>query len=67
VDKKRSRNFSKLVARDHVRGAPGRADSDSNLKLKYAIEKARAANVPKDNIERVIKRAMGEQAATWRS
>jgi YebC/PmpR family DNA-binding regulatory protein len=37
------------------------SDPDHNLKLKYAIEKARAGNMPKDNIERVIKRAAGEK------
>jgi len=62
VDKKRSRNFSKLSRAIMSAVRQGGPDSDSNLKLKYAIEKARAANVPKDNIERVIKRAMGEQA-----
>jgi len=40
----------------------GGPDPEQNLKLRYAIEKARAANMPKDNIERAIKRASGEGA-----
>jgi len=61
VDKRRSRAFTKLARAIMSAVRQGGPDADSNLKLKYAIEKARAANVPKDNIERVIKRAMGEQ------
>src|SRR5436190_1000635 len=38
----------------------GGPDPATNLKLRYAIEKARAANMPKDNMERTIKRAVGE-------
>jgi YebC/PmpR family DNA-binding regulatory protein len=38
----------------------GGPDPATNLKLRYAIEKARAVNMPKDNMERTIKRAVGE-------
>jgi len=60
VDAKRAKIFSKCAK--HVMSAvrQGGPDPDANLKLRYAIEKARAANMPKDNIERAIKRASGE-------
>lgn len=62
VDKKRAKAFTKLSRAIMSAVRQGGADTDSNLKLKYAVEKARAANMPKDNIERVIKRALGEQS-----
>ena len=60
VDKQRAKNFNKLSRQIMSAVRQGGTDPDANLKLKYAIEKARANNVPKDNIERVIKRAAGE-------
>jgi YebC/PmpR family DNA-binding regulatory protein len=62
VDAKRARIFSKCsrVIMSAVR--QGGPDPDANLKLRYAIEKARAENMPKDNIDRAIKRAAGEGA-----
>jgi YebC/PmpR family DNA-binding regulatory protein len=60
VDKQRAKNFNKLSRQIMSAVRQGGVDVESNLKLKYAVEKARAANVPKDNIERVIKRAAGE-------
>jgi len=60
VDKQRSKQFNKLSRQIMSAVRQGGVDVESNLKLKYAVEKARAANVPKDNIERVIKRAAGE-------
>ncbi|MBK7877842.1 MAG: YebC/PmpR family DNA-binding transcriptional regulator [Planctomycetes bacterium] len=62
VDKKRAKAFTKLSRAIMSAVRQAGADMDSNLKLKYAVEKARAANMPKDNIERVIKRALGEQS-----
>jgi YebC/PmpR family DNA-binding regulatory protein len=62
VDAKRARIFSKCsrVIMSAVRQAG--PDPDANLKLRYAIEKARAENMPKENIDRAIKRAAGEGA-----
>lgn len=60
VDKKRSKHFNKLSRQIMSAVRQGGPDAESNLKLKYALEKARSANMPKDNIERVIKRATGE-------
>jgi YebC/PmpR family DNA-binding regulatory protein len=61
VDKKRSGQFSKLSKALMSAVRQGGPDPDGNLKLKYAIEKARAGNMPKDTIERAIKRAAGEK------
>jgi YebC/PmpR family DNA-binding regulatory protein len=60
VDKKRSRNFNKFSVAIMSAVRQAGPDPDANLKLRYAIEKARAGNMPKENIERVIKRASGE-------
>jgi len=61
VDKKRAKIFSKLSRALMSAVRLGGPDADSNLKLKYAIEKARAGNMPRDTIERAIKRAAGEK------
>jgi len=61
VDQKRARNFNKLARGIMSAVRQAGSDPDHNLKLKYALEKARAGNMPKDNIERVIKRAAGEK------
>ena len=61
VDAKRAKIFSKLARHIISAARQGGADIDANLKLKYAVEKARAANMPKDNIERAIKRGTGDK------
>lgn len=61
VDKKRAKNFSKLSRAIMSAVRQGGPDPDSNLKLKYAVEKARAGNMPKDTIKHAIKRAAGEK------
>ena len=61
VDKKRAKNFSKLSRAIMSAVRQGGPDVDANLKLKYAVEKARAGNMPKDTIKHAIKRAAGEK------
>ena len=60
VDAKRAKIFSKCAKNVMSAVRQGGPDPDQNLKLRYAIEKAKAENMPKDNIERAIKRASGE-------
>ena len=60
VDAKRAKIFSKCAKAVMSAVRQGGPDAESNLKLRYAIEKAKAENMPKDNIERAIKRATGE-------
>jgi YebC/PmpR family DNA-binding regulatory protein len=61
VDAKRAKIFSKCARHIMSAARVGGADPDANLSLKYAIEKAKAANMPKDNIERAIKKGAGEK------
>ncbi len=61
VDAKRAKIFSKLARNIISAARQGGTDLDSNLKLKYAVEKAKAANMPKDNIERAIKKGAGDK------
>jgi len=60
VDQKRARTFNKCARALQSAVRQGGPDPATNLKLRYAIEKARACNMPKDNMERTIKRAMGD-------
>ncbi|MEX1025536.1 MAG: YebC/PmpR family DNA-binding transcriptional regulator [Planctomycetota bacterium] len=60
VDAKRAKTFSKCAKAIMSAVRQGGPDPDQNLKLRYAYEKARAANMPKDRIEYAIRRASGE-------
>ena len=63
VDAKRGKVFSKVAKLIISAAKQGGGDPDQNLRLKYAIDKAKAANMPKDNIERAIKRGSGQDGA----
>jgi YebC/PmpR family DNA-binding regulatory protein len=63
VDAKRGKLFSKLCRAIFVAARNGGGDPDANLKLRYAIDKARSYSCPKDNIERSIKKGTGELGA----
>lgn len=58
-DAKRGQIFTRL-AREITIAARDGGDPDSNIRLQYAIDRARAQNMPKDNIERAIKRGTGD-------
>ncbi len=60
VDAKRGRLFSKLARQIIVAARNGGGDPDMNLTLRYAIDKAKEANMPKDNIARAIKKGTGK-------
>jgi YebC/PmpR family DNA-binding regulatory protein len=64
-DAARARSFTKLLREVVVAARQGLADPAANPRLRAAIQAARAANVPKDNIERAIKRAQGGQEAAY--
>lgn len=59
VDAKRGAAFTKLSNLISIAARKG-GDPETNFQLRLAIEKARAANMPKDNIERAVKRGTGE-------
>ncbi len=58
-DKKRAKIFAKLTREIIVAAKNGMPDPAANPRLRGAIQAARAENMPKDNIERAIKRATG--------
>jgi len=58
-DKKRAKVFAKLTKEIIVAAKSGLPEPDKNPRLRSAIQAARAENMPKDNIERAIKRATG--------
>ena len=60
-DQERGRLFSKL-ARSIAIAARAGSDPESNFKLRLEIEKARRVNMPKENINRAIRRGSGEEA-----
>jgi len=62
TDAKRGQEFTKLSRAITVAVREGGPDPASNLALQNAVEKARQASMPKDNIERAIARASGEGA-----
>ena len=62
TDAKRGALFSKLARAIIVAAREGGSDPGSNLALQNAVEKARAASMPKDNIERSIARGSGADA-----
>jgi YebC/PmpR family DNA-binding regulatory protein len=60
IDAKRGKLFSKLSRAIIIAARHGGGDPEMNLKLRYAIDKARSVSMPKDNIDRAIKRGTGE-------
>lgn len=64
ADAKRGQMFTKFIKEISIAARMGGGDPASNPRLRTAILKARAANMPKDNIERAIKKGTGELGAT---
>jgi len=60
ADAKRGRLFSRLIKEITVSARIGGGDIDGNPRLRSAVSAAKAANMPKDNIERAIKKGTGE-------
>jgi YebC/PmpR family DNA-binding regulatory protein len=60
VDAKRGKLWSKLSRAIIIAAKNGGGDPNMNLKLRYAIDKARQVSMPNDNINRAIKRGTGE-------
>jgi YebC/PmpR family DNA-binding regulatory protein len=65
ADKARSKLFSKLAREITVSAKLGMPDPAFNPRLRTAVLAARAENMPKDNIERAIKKAAGNDAETY--
>lgn len=59
VDAKRGRAWSKVARMIIVAARAGGGDPGANLSLRYAIDKAKSVNMPKDTIEKAVKKATG--------
>jgi YebC/PmpR family DNA-binding regulatory protein len=63
-DKKRGKLFTKLIREIAIAAKMGGGDLDANPRLRLAVDKAKAQSMPKDNIERAVKRGAGETDGT---
>jgi YebC/PmpR family DNA-binding regulatory protein len=59
ADAKRGKIFTKLIREIATAAKMGGGDPDANPRLRLAIDKARSANMPKDNIQRAIQKGIG--------
>ena len=59
IDAARGKVFQKLAKELYVAAKSGAPDPDSNAALRLVVEKAKAANMPKDNIQKAIDKAKG--------
>jgi len=62
ADAKRGKLFTKLIKEISIAAREGGGDPDANPRLRLAIANAKGNNMPKDNIERAIKKATGSDA-----
>jgi YebC/PmpR family DNA-binding regulatory protein len=60
IDSKRGKIFTKLIKEITISARQGGGESAGNPRLRLAIDNAKAANMPADNIERAVKKATGE-------
>jgi transcriptional/translational regulatory protein YebC/TACO1 len=60
TDARRGQLFTRLTRELMIAAREGGGDPETNVGLRLAVDKARAANMPKDNIERAVKRGTGE-------
>lgn len=64
LDAKRGKLFTKLIREMTIAARLGGGDPDANPRLRTAVDKAKAANMPQDNITRAIKKGTGELEGT---
>jgi YebC/PmpR family DNA-binding regulatory protein len=60
ADAKRGQVFTRLAREIVIAAREGGGDPDTNMRLSLAVDRARASNMPKENIERAIKRGTGD-------
>ena len=65
LDKKRGKIFTKLIKEITVAAKEGGADVEMNPRLRLAVQNAKGKNMPKDTIERAIKKVVGGEAADY--
>ncbi len=61
IDAKRGKVFTKIARELQVAASAGGPDPETNIRLRLVLDKAKAANMPKDNIERAIARGAGTE------
>ncbi|MBA2290351.1 MAG: YebC/PmpR family DNA-binding transcriptional regulator, partial [Chloroflexia bacterium] len=62
ADAKRGQLFTRLAREITVAARTGMPDPDANVRLRLAVQRARTENMPKDNIDRAIQRAVGSDS-----
>ena len=67
ADKERAKIFSKLSREITVAAKLGDKDPDMNPRLRTAIQAAKQANMPKDNVERATKKAMSKDQSDYKT
>ena len=65
TDAKRGKKFTKIIKEIIIAAKEGGGDPDTNSRLRLAVQNAKGANMPKDNIERAIKKAVGADAVSY--
>ena len=65
IDAKRGKTFTKLIKEISVAAREGGGDPGSNARLRLAIQNSKGANMPKDTIERAIKKATESDATSY--
>src|SRR5512133_261215 len=65
IEAKRGKIFTKIIKEIIIAAKEGGPDPDSNARLRLAIQNAKGANMPKDNIERAIKKAVGADSVSY--
>jgi len=65
ADARRGKIFTKIIKEIIIAAKEGGGDPDTNARLRLAIQNAKGANMPKDNIERAIKKAVGADAVSY--
>jgi YebC/PmpR family DNA-binding regulatory protein len=65
IDAKRGKLFTKLIKEISIAAKEGGGDPDGNPRLRLAVANAKGNNMPKDNIERAIKKATGSDADSY--
>jgi YebC/PmpR family DNA-binding regulatory protein len=65
ADAKRGKIFTKIIKEIMIAAKDGGGDAELNPRLRLAIQNAKGANMPKDNIERAIKKATGTDADSY--
>ena len=65
IDAKRGKKFTKIIKEIIIAAKEGGSDPESNARLRLAVQNAKGANMPKENIERAIKKATAADAESF--